>query len=45
MILKSITAPSMDEFSGLLAEASVQAKKAGMQPSDVKAAIRKVRRK
>jgi AbrB family looped-hinge helix DNA binding protein len=45
VILKAITPPSMDEFSGLLDEASAQAKKAGMKLSDVKSAIRKVRRK
>jgi AbrB family looped-hinge helix DNA binding protein len=45
VILKSITPPSMDEFSSLLSEAAAQAKKAGMKPSDVKAAIRKVRRR
>lgn len=45
VILKSITPPRMEEFSGLLAEAATQAKKAGMKPADVKAAIRKARRK
>lgn len=45
VIFKAITPPSMDEFRGLLSEAASQAKKAGMKPSDVKVAIRKVRRK
>jgi AbrB family looped-hinge helix DNA binding protein len=45
VILKSITPPSMDEFQGLVAEASAQAKKAGMKKADVSAAIKKVRKK
>jgi AbrB family looped-hinge helix DNA binding protein len=45
VILKSITPPSMSEFQGLMAEASAQAKKAGMKKADVSAAIKKVRRK
>ncbi len=45
VIFKAITPPSMNEFRGLLSEAASQAKKAGMKPSAVKAAIRKVRRK
>jgi hypothetical protein len=45
VIFKAITPPSIEEFSGLLDEASVQAKKAGMKPGDVKAALRKARRK
>lgn len=45
VIFKAITPPSIEEFSGLLDEASAQAKKVGMKPGDVKAAIRKARRK
>ena len=45
VIFKTITPPAIEEFSSLLDEASAQAKKAGMKPGDVKAAIRKVRRK
>jgi AbrB family looped-hinge helix DNA binding protein len=45
VILKAITPPSRREFQGLMAEASGQAKKAGMKKADVAAAIKKVRRK
>ena len=45
VIFKTITPPSIGEFTNLLNEASTQAKKAGMKPGDVKAAIRKARRK
>ncbi len=45
VILKSITPPSLDELDDLLAQASTQAKRAGMKPSDIQAAIKKVRRK
>jgi hypothetical protein len=45
VILKAITPPSLSEFQGLMAEASGQAKKAGMKKADVAAAIKKVRRK
>ena len=44
VILKTITPPSLGEFSGLLAEARTSAKKAKGKPSDVKAAIKKARR-
>ena len=44
VIFKSITPPSMEEFEGILAEARDSAKKAGLKKSDVRAAIKKVRR-
>jgi AbrB family looped-hinge helix DNA binding protein len=45
VILKTITPPSLDQFSDLLTEARKQAKKSGLKKSDVKAAITKARRK
>ena len=45
VILKAITPPSLSEFSGLLAEARTSAKKVKGSPSDLKAALKKVRRK
>jgi len=44
VILKSITPPSIDQFGNLLSEIRVQAKKAGIKKSDLKASIAKVRR-
>ena len=44
VILKAITPPSMDEFKDLLKEARNSAKKAGLTESDLKAAIKKVRK-
>lgn len=44
VILKSITPPSMNEFEDILKEARDSAKKAGLKKSDVKAAIKRVRR-
>lgn len=43
VILKAISAPSMDEFDTLIAEARKQAKKAGFKKSDITAAIAKAR--
>lgn len=43
VILKAISAPSMDEFDTLIAEARKQAKKAGLKKSDIPAAIAKAR--
>lgn len=43
VILKTISPPSLDEFSDLLNEAQVQAKKAGMKKEDIKNAIKRVR--
>ena len=42
--LNSITPPSIDQFGNLLSEIRVQAKKAGIKKSDLKASIAKVRR-
>jgi AbrB family looped-hinge helix DNA binding protein len=44
IILKTIVAPSMAEFDGLVAEAGRQAKKAGLTRNDVSDAITRVRR-
>jgi AbrB family looped-hinge helix DNA binding protein len=43
VILKAITAPSMEEFDTLIAEARRQARLAGMKRSDIVAAIKKAR--
>ncbi len=45
VILKTISAPSKDQFSGLLAKARKAAKDAGLEPKDVADAIKKVRGK
>lgn len=45
VILKAITPPSMREFDVLIAEARKQAKKSGMKPADITAAIARVRSK
>lgn len=45
IILKSISPPPPGEFRDLLKTAREQAKKAGMKPSDIQAAIRKVRKR
>ena len=45
VILKAITPPKIEDFSGLLAQARTEAKKAGLKPSDIKAAIARVRRR
>jgi AbrB family looped-hinge helix DNA binding protein len=44
VILRSIAPPSMDDFEDILAETRQSAKKAGLKKSDLKAAIKKVRR-
>ena len=44
VIFKTITPPSLWEFDGLLTQARASAKKAKAKPSDVKAAIKKVRK-
>jgi len=44
VILKSITPPSLAEFSGLMKEAAQSAKVHGLKPSDVAKVIKKVRR-
>jgi len=43
VILKTISPPSMKEFDGLVSKARSQARRAGLKPSDVASAIRKVR--
>lgn len=43
VILKTISAPSRKEFSGLLAKARKSAKKAGLEPSSIANAIAAVR--
>lgn len=43
VILKAISAPSLKEFDGLIADARKQARKAGLKKSDIAAAIKKVR--
>ena len=45
VILKNISAPSLDEFDGLIAKARKSAKEAGLKKADIKDAIAKVRRK
>lgn len=44
VILKTIAPPSAEDFEALLSEARRQARRAGMQRSDIKRAIRDVRR-
>lgn len=43
LILKTIAAPSMDEFDELIREARKQARLAGMKRADIKTAIASVR--
>jgi AbrB family looped-hinge helix DNA binding protein len=43
VILKEITAPSMKEFDGLVAEARASAGRAGMKRSDVRRVVRQAR--
>lgn len=43
VILKTISAPSKKEFSGLLAKARKAAKKAGLKQSDIAEAVAQVR--
>ena len=44
VILKRIAPPSMREFDDLIARARRQARKAGMKRSDVRVAVKKVRK-
>jgi AbrB family looped-hinge helix DNA binding protein len=44
VILKSITPPSMKDFDSLIKKARKQAKESKMKRSDVKSAIKKVRK-
>jgi AbrB family looped-hinge helix DNA binding protein len=43
VILKAITAPSMDDFDALIQQARQQAKHAGLKRSDITRAISKAR--
>jgi AbrB family looped-hinge helix DNA binding protein len=43
VILKAISAPSMEEFDALIAKARKQSRQAGMKRSDIAAAIAKAR--
>lgn len=43
VILKAISPPSMEDFEQLVTEARKRARDAGLRPSDVTRAIRKVR--
>lgn len=43
VILKAISAPSMEEFDALIAEARKQAREAGLKKADIAAAIAKAR--
>jgi len=43
VILRAITPPSLDQFDALIADARKAARKAGMKPSDLRAAIAAVR--
>ena len=43
VILKTISAPSRKEFSGLISKARKEARKAGLEPKDISGAIAKVR--
>lgn len=45
VILKNISAPSLDEFDSLIAKARKSAKDVGLKKADIKAAIAKVRKK
>ncbi|HTC19926.1 MAG TPA: AbrB/MazE/SpoVT family DNA-binding domain-containing protein [bacterium] len=44
VIFKAIAPPSLDKLDGLLAKVRTQARKAGLQRSDAKAAIARVRK-
>ncbi len=43
VILKTITPPSMKEFNSITSNIRKQAKSAGLKPSDIEAAVKKVR--
>ena len=45
VILKNISAPSIDEFSSLIVKARREGKKVGLKKSDITEAIRKIRSK
>jgi AbrB family looped-hinge helix DNA binding protein len=43
VILKTLSAPSMNEFDELISRARKQAKEAGLKKSDIKKALKEVR--
>jgi AbrB family looped-hinge helix DNA binding protein len=43
VILKAISAPSVEEFNDLIGQARQQASRAGLKKSDVKAAVARIR--
>ncbi len=43
VILKAISAPSVNEFNDLIGQARQQARRAGLKKSDIQAAIARVR--
>ena len=45
VILKTIAPPAMKDFDALVSKARSQARRAGMKPKDIAAAIKKVREK
>lgn len=45
VLLKTISAPSMEQFDDLVSEARRSARRAGMKRSDVRAAVNRVRDK
>jgi AbrB family looped-hinge helix DNA binding protein len=45
VVLKVISEPSVEQFEDLLMDARVKAKKAKLKPSDLKTAVKQVRRK
>jgi AbrB family looped-hinge helix DNA binding protein len=45
VILKTISPPSMKDFDGLVSKARSQARRAGMRPKDITAAVEKAREK
>ena len=45
VILKSISAPSKEEFANLISKARKEAKKAGLKPKDISDAISKKKKK
>ena len=44
IILKTISAPSMKDFDGLIKQARKQAKAAGLKPSDIADSVTEVRK-
>jgi AbrB family looped-hinge helix DNA binding protein len=44
VVLKAISAPSMEEFDELIGQAQKAARRSGMKKADVRKAIRRVRR-